>query len=60
MLLLLCMQQANLYDLALSVQAVQGEPLPPLHEGEILPITEVELKQVRPQSLIKSLPKSQL
>ena len=27
-------------------QAVQGEPLPPLQEGESLPITEVELKQV--------------
>ncbi len=25
---------------------MQGEPLPPLQEGESLPITEVELKQV--------------
>lgn len=27
-------------------QAVEGEPLPPLQEGESLPITEVDLKQV--------------
>ena len=31
-----------------SVQAVEGEPLPPLQEGEALPITEVDLKQVSP------------
>ena len=29
-----------------SVQAVEAEPLPPLQEGEALPITEVDLKQV--------------
>ena len=27
-------------------QAVEGEPLPPLHEGESFPITDVDLKQV--------------
>ncbi len=28
------------------IQAVEGKPLPPLQEGESLPITEVDLKQV--------------
>ena len=29
-----------------TIQAVEGEPLPPLQEGESLPITDVDLKQV--------------
>ena len=37
-----------LMGILLSGQAVQGEALPPLQEGDSLPITEVELKQVRP------------
>lgn len=28
------------------LQAVEGEPLPPLQEGETFSITEVDLKQV--------------
>ena len=30
-----------------AVQAVEGEPLPPMHEGETIPITNVELHQVK-------------
>ena len=31
---------------AVIAQAVAGEPLPPIQEGESFPITEVDLKQV--------------
>ena len=38
-------------------QAVQGEGLPPLQEGESLPITEVEMKQVISASPVLALVK---